>query len=138
MTRKEMFLSLVKPCAFFVAITGFLTSCGGDSQQQGAMPTQVETFTVALDSMTLYESYPATIKGKTDIEIRPQVSGFITKVHVDEGQAVKKGQLLFTIDQVQYEAAVRSAEAAVAAAESQVATARLTEENQKKLHNKID
>ena len=136
MTRKEMFLSLAKPCAFFVAITVFLTSCGGDSQQQGAMPTQVETFTVALDSMTLYQSYPATIKGKTDIEIRPQITGFITKVHVDEGQVVKKGQVLFTIDQVQYEAAVRSAEAAVAAAESQVATARLTEENQKKLHAK--
>lgn len=100
------------------------------------MPTTVETFTVALDSLTLYESYPATIKGKTDIEIRPQVQGFITKVHVDEGQTVRKGQLLFTIDQVQYEAAVRSAEAAVAAAESQVATARLTEENQKKLHTK--
>ena len=86
MTKKGMLLSLVKPCAFFVAITGFLTSCGGGSQQQGAMPTQVETFTVARDSMTLYESYPATIKGKTDIEIRPQVTGFITKVHVDEGQ----------------------------------------------------
>ena len=136
MTKKGMLLSLVKPCAFFVAITGFLTSCGGGSQQQGAMPTQVETFTVARDSMTLYESYPATIKGKTDIEIRPQVTGFITKVHVDEGQVVSKGQLLFTIDQVQYEAAVRSAQAAVAAAESQVATARLTEENQKKLHDK--
>ena len=54
------------------------------------MPTQVETFTVALDSMMLYQSYPATVKGKTDIEIRPQVTGFITKVHVDEGQVVKK------------------------------------------------
>ena len=45
-------------------------------------------------------------KGKTDIEIRPQVSGFITRVHVDEGQRVRKGQALFTIDQVQYQAAV--------------------------------
>ncbi len=136
MTKKTMLLSLAKPCAFLVAITGLLTSCGGSQQQGGAIPTVVETFTVVPDSMTLYESYPATIKGKTDIEIRPQVTGFITKVHVDEGQSVKKGQLLFTLDQVQYEAAVRAAEASVAAAESQVATARLTEENQKKLHAK--
>ena len=131
-----MILSLTKPCAFFVAIAGLLSSCGSGQQQQGAMPVQVETYTVKLDSMTLYESYPATIKGKTDIEIRPQISGFITKVHVDEGQVVKKGQLLFTIDQVQYEAAVRSAEAAVASAEAAVATAKMTTDSKKILHDK--
>ena len=136
MTKKRMILSLTKPCAFFVAIAGLLSSCGSGQQQQGAMPVQVETYTVKLDSMTLYESYPATIKGKTDIEIRPQISGFITKVHVDEGQVVKKGQLLFTIDQVQYEAAVRSAEAAVASAEAAVATAKMTTDSKKILHDK--
>ncbi len=136
MTKKRMILSLTKPCAFFVAIAGLLSSCGSGQQQQGAMPVQVETYTVKLDSMTLYESYPATIKGKTDIEIRPQISGFITKVHVDEGQVVKKGQLLFTIDQVQYEAAVRSAEAAVVSAEAAVATAKMTTDSKKILHDK--
>lgn len=136
MTKKRMILSLTKPCAFFVAIAGLLSSCGSGQQQQGAMPVQVETYTVKLDSMTLYESYPATIKGKTDIEIRPQISGFITKVHVDEGQVVKKGQLLFTIDQVQYGAAVRSAEAAVASAEAAVATAKMTTDSKKILHDK--
>lgn len=136
MTKKRMILSLTKPCAFFVAIAGLLSSCGSGQQQQGAMPVQVETYTVKLDSMTLYESYPATIKGKTDIEIRPQISGFITKVHVDEGQVVKKGQLLFTIDQVQYEAAVRSAEAAVASAEAAVASAKMTTDSKKILHDK--
>ncbi len=136
MTKKRMILSLTKPCAFFVAIAGLLSSCGSGQQQQGAMPVQVETYTVKLDSMTLYESYPATIKGKTDIEIRPQISGFITKVHVDEGQVVKKGQLLFTIDQVQYEAAVRSAEASVASAEAAVATAKMTTDSKKILHDK--
>lgn len=136
MTKKRMILSLTKSCAFFVAIAGLLSSCGSGQQQQGAMPVQVETYTVKLDSMMLYESYPATIKGKTDIEIRPQISGFITKVHVDEGQVVKKGQLLFTIDQVQYEAAVRSAEASVASAEAAVATAKMTADSKKILHDK--
>ena len=67
-------------------------------------------------TVNLKSSYPATIKGKQDVEIRPQVSGFITKVCVDEGSMVRKGQILFIIDPVQYEAAVRSAKAAVATA----------------------
>ena len=46
----------------------------------------------------LTNSYPATIKGKQDVEIRPMVSGFITKLHVDEGATVRKGQVLFSID----------------------------------------
>ena len=43
-------------------------------------------------------SYPATIKGTQDIEVRPQVSGFIVKLCVDEGATVRKGQALFQID----------------------------------------
>ena len=67
--------------------------------------------------------YPATIKGQKDVQIRPQVSGFITKVCVDEGQQVSAGQVLFVIDQVQYEAAVNQCKAAVAAAQQQVNSA---------------
>ena len=52
------------------------------------------------------------------MEIRPRVSGYITKLCVDEGSVVKKGQALFLIDKVQYEAAVRAAEAAVKGAEA--------------------
>ena len=46
------------------------------------------------------------------------VSGFITKLHVDEGSIVRKGQVLFTIDQVQYRAAVETAKASVATAKA--------------------
>ncbi len=77
-----------------------------------------------------------TIKGRTDIAIRPQVSGFITKVHVDEGQQVRKGQVLFTLDQVQYQAAVDAAQAAIRVAESAVNTAQLTADNKRRLYDK--
>ena len=94
--------------AFAAAFTGLLTACGGGSQQQmGGMPTEVTTQKIVLGTANLDESYPASIKGKKDVEIRPQVSGFITKVCVDEGQMVSAGQTLFIIDQVQLEAAVR-------------------------------
>lgn len=123
--------------ACVAAITGLLTACGsGGSQQMGNMPVQVATQKVALSTANLEESYPVTIKGKKDVEIRPQISGFITKVCVDEGQTVRAGQVLFLIDQVQVEAALRSAEAAVVSAKSQVATAQLTADNKKTLYEK--
>lgn len=119
-----------------MAVAG-LTSCGGGSQQQMQMPApQIATMTVGYGNSNLTSSYPATIKGKTDIQIRPQVSGFITKVHVDEGQHVVKGQKLFTIDQVQYQAAVDQAKSAVNSAKTAVETARLTADKKQYLYNK--
>ena len=81
-------------------------------------------------------SYPATIRGKQDVEIRPMVSGFITKLHVDEGSVVKKGQVLFTIDQVQYKAAVETAKAAVETAKAALQTQELTTQNNRELNKK--
>jgi len=61
---------------------------------------------------------PATIKGIQDVEVRPKVSGFITKLYVHEGEAVRAGQVLFVVDNAVYQSAVRQAEAAVASAQS--------------------
>lgn len=85
------------------------------------------------DSVTINESYSATIEGRQDVEIYPQISGKITRICVREGQEVNAGQLLFVIDQVPYQAAVRMATANVHAAESQVATARLERDSKKAL-----
>lgn len=62
--------------------------------------------------------YPATIRGLQDIEIRPQVSGFIVKLCVDEGATVHKGQALFQIDPTQYKAAFDQAAAGVESAKA--------------------
>lgn len=113
------------------------TSCGsGDQQQQQAPAPTIATLTVQPSSSSSENTFPATIKGKTDIAIRPQVTGFITKVHVDEGQQVKKGQTLFTLDQVQFQAAVDQALAAVNSAQTRVNTTQLTVDSKKKLFDK--
>ncbi|MDE7119450.1 MAG: efflux RND transporter periplasmic adaptor subunit, partial [Muribaculaceae bacterium] len=91
---------------------------------------------VSTGSSDLDHTYPTTIKGKTDVEIRPLVSGFVTKVNVEEGQHVRKGQTLFTLDQVQYQAAVSQAEAAVNSAKIAVDNARLQADNQRQLFEK--
>ena len=119
-----------------------LTSCGkkDDAAAQMAMMMQqtpeIAVMTLQPGNSDLSHSYAATIKGRTDIDIRPQVSGFITKVHVDEGQAVRKGQPLFTLDQVQYQAAVDQAVAQLASAKTAVETARLTAANKQRLFDK--
>lgn len=113
-----------------------LGSCGGEQQAPAKQVPQVAVMTVQTGSSDLSTSYPAIIKGKTDIDIRPQVTGFITKVHVDEGQHVRKGQVLFTLDQVQYQAAVDQAVAAVNAARTAVTTAQITADNKRRLLDK--
>ncbi len=113
-----------------------MTACGGQQQQAQAPTPEIATITVDYGNSDLESAYPATIKGRTDIDIRPQVTGFITKVHVDEGQQVKKGQVLFTLDQVQFQAAVDQAQAAVKVAETGVQTAQLTADNKRTLFDK--
>lgn len=112
-----------------------LVGCGNKTQIPQASNEYVVR-EIKTTECNLSTSYPATIKGIQDIEIRPKVSGFITKVHVDEGDFVRRGQVLFSIDRVQYEAAVKSAEAAVRVARTAVSTQKLTVKNKKMLHEK--
>lgn len=132
---KTIALSTLSVIALSAAL---LTSCGKSGNQQGmqAPAPQIATQTVELGSSDLNNVFPATIKGHTDIEIRPQVSGFITKVHVDEGQRVSKGQVLFTLDQVQFQAAVDQAQAAVNAARTALQSAQLTADSKQHLRDK--
>ena len=117
------------------ALTAVLASCGGG--KSGGKPNfgdnEYAVRTVQGQNADLKTTYPATIKGVQDVEIRPKVSGFITKLCVKEGQQVKAGQLLFVIDNVTYAAAVRQAKASVNAAKAQLNTARLTYNNSEKL-----
>ena len=112
-----------------------LFSCGQSDKTTGKVP-EFAVITVETTTANLTNSYPATIRGKQDVEIRPMVSGFITKLHVDEGSVVRKGQVLFSIDPVQYQAAVNSAKAAVETAKAAVNTQELTVNNKRELNKK--
>lgn len=90
--------------------------------------------TLKREDRQLTEQYAAVIRGRQDVEVRPQVSGTITQVRVEEGAKVKRGQILFIIDQVPYKAAVEVAKAAVATAEAAEETARQTLEGKQMLY----
>lgn len=119
-----------------LTITLGAVSCGKqEGQSQAALP-EIATMEVTLTDAENANEYPAVIKGKTDIEVRPQVSGYITQVCVDEGQEVRKGQKLFVLDQVQYQAAVDNALAQVNSAQTRVKTARMTADTKRQLLEK--
>ena len=127
----------IKNVLFVAALAAIatLTSCG--SKSKGGLPNfgddEYAVTTIGTSSAALQTTYPATIKGIQDVEVRPKVSGFITKVFVHEGQTVSAGQTLFTIDSETYQAAVRQCQAAVNTAKAQMNTAKLTYQNNKKL-----
>lgn len=95
--------------------------------------TNYKTMKVTKSDLHLNSSYSARIKGRQDIDIMPQVSGKIQKLCVKEGDHVKKGQLLFVIDQVPYRAALNTALANERQAQAALATAKLTYDNNREL-----
>lgn len=106
----------------------FMASCGNKTakQEAGNMPPQAyPVFKVITQTTTLTTVYPATLQGEQNIEIRPKIDGYIEQIYVDEGAAVKKGQLLFRINAPQYQQDVNTASAAINSAEADVSAAEL-------------
>ena len=119
--KNRYLLSMKSRIVLFAFCVALLSSCGNKGNDTGKAP-EYAVQELQKTTANLTTAYPATIKGKQDVEIRPQVSGFITKLCVDEGATVRKGQVLFIVDPTQYEAAVRTAKAAVATAEYSACT----------------
>lgn len=122
--------------ALFAVGVSLLTACGNSQGGMKLGDSEYAVMAVNSSSSDQTTSYPATIRGTQDIEVRPQVSGFIVKLCVDEGATVRKGQALFEIDPTQYKAAYNQAKAAVEMAQANVSTLELTEKNKKELYNK--
>lgn len=109
-----------------VALCLAVTSSCQQKRQETAEQTSFKTMVVSRSDKELSTSYSASIKGKQDIDIYPQVAGKIQRLCVREGDKVSRGQLLFVIDQVPYRAALATALAAEKSAQAQLASALLT------------
>jgi len=108
-----------------VALIMLLPACGRKQESEQTISQTYPTITVDKQSVELLSVYPVTIKGKEDIEIRPRIDGFIDAIYVDEGAAVKKGQVLFRINSPQAEQALTTAKANIQSAKAQVNTAKV-------------
>ena len=113
-----------------MAVLPLLTACKEERQSEGE---KYKIFTVEPIDQTLTSNYTATLRGRQFVEVRPQVSGIITEIRIDEGDVVHKGQTLFIIDQVPYKAALETAVANVRSAEAKLATAQLSAESKEAL-----
>ncbi len=93
-------------------LTLITASCGGNNKKSRQFPTvKVTSYTVQKKQVPYYEEYPAKVVALNQVEIRPEVSGYITGIYFDDGQYVNKGDTLYAIDQQQYKAAYDVAKA---------------------------
>lgn len=116
------------------AIALLSTACQQEQQQRPAQ--QYATFTAQKQDRQVIDSYSASIRGRQDVSVMPQVGGTLTDIRVNEGDKVRKGQVMFIIDQVPYRAALETAKANVEAAKAQVAQAQLSYDSKKTLREK--
>lgn len=85
----------------------FIAACNSNKAPEipaAPPPVKVTVQPVTLADAVYYDEYPATINPLNQVELRPQVSGFITGVHFKDGDRVRKGQLLYSIDAQLYAA----------------------------------
>ena len=111
-----------------------LAGCNQPKTQTAVKESYYETMEVTLSDRTLTTGYSAAISGVQTVEIRPQVSGMITDILIEEGESVTKGQVLFVIDQTPYKAAYEIAVANVKSAEAALSTAKLILNSNKNLY----
>lgn len=134
-TMRKSMITLNRKWIRLIGIVGctvWMASCK-QATDAGVKPSFAIMEVKAADK-ELSTSYSATIRGRQDIDIYPQVSGTIEKLCVTEGQTVRRGQLLFVIDQIPYRAALKTAVANVEAARAAMATSELTYNSNKELY----
>ncbi|WP_185974410.1 efflux RND transporter periplasmic adaptor subunit [Litoribacter populi] len=102
-------LVLLGLCAVF-------SSCGEEKEEDES--TVVETVKVRKAAVNFTQQYPATVTALEEVELRADVNGYVTRINIEEGQRVKKGQLLYQIDQTRFAARKEQAESALAIAKS--------------------
>lgn len=120
--------------AMLLGASVVLVACGGGMPTP--TPESYETVTIKKEDITVPIKFSAKLKGETDVTITPQVSGQLMRICVTEGDQVKKGQVLFVIDQRDAQLELESAQANLQAAIAQENSAKIEYESNKNLYEK--
>lgn len=130
-------MNRISIATFILLGAGALASCGGGSKKPQQMPggqaIPVSTAAVGEEIVTGTEEFPGTIVPLNQTELRAEVSGYITGIHVQDGATVSKGQKLYEIDRTRYAAARDQASSSLAIAEANVARVKRDLERYEKL-----
>lgn len=106
-----------------VVFFAFLSACASKSAPPPAAPPTVTVATPTQQELNEWDDYVGRVAPLEEVEIRSQVTGFLSSIHFRDGQIVNKGDLLFIIDQRPFQAALDQAKAGVAEATSRIAQA---------------
>lgn len=122
----------------FIAVILFATSCKNENQpaMQGPPPVPVMVQQVSTSDAIYYDEYPAIVRALNEVELRAQVNGYITGIHFKEGDKVKKGQRLYSIDQQQSQATYQQALANLSVQETNLVRAEKDVERYRELQKK--
>lgn len=106
-------------------LTGMIAGCDdGVAQNAPPPPPEVSVASVIVKPVSQWDSYNGRVEAVESVQLRPRVTGYIDKVNYREGEEVKKGQVLFTIDDRTWRAALEQARAELARARSEASLAR--------------
>lgn len=101
-----------------VVLTAMTACTGHSSKTEGGEVPEIAVATVQTDSITIYKTYPGTVTAMNHVDLVPRASGNLTGIYFNGGDRVRKGQVLFTIEDTQYRNAVQQASAQLTTAES--------------------
>ena len=111
-----------------ISVATVLYSCANSSATPGMQqqpPPALPVVPVTTTTATTFREYPASLEGKVNVEIRPQVEGYLDKIFVDEGAYVRTGQPLFKIDARTYNESLNNAKSSLLAAQANVSKAQV-------------
>ncbi len=94
----------------FTLSTIWMSACKGPADNKPNMPVPVNLYEVQPEEAVYFDQYPGNVVALNEVQLRSEVSGFITAISFEEGQPVRKGQKLYVIEQSKYSAAYAQAE----------------------------
>jgi membrane fusion protein (multidrug efflux system) len=124
---KSIFANMPGGLIYSVVVMALLSGCGASvaSSEMKQPVTALPVLNISTIPATTYREYTATLEGKVNVEIRPQVEGVLDKIYVDEGAFVKAGQPLFKINDRPYQEQLSNANATLQAAQANMEKAQL-------------
>lgn len=108
----------MKKVYFLLLLSAIIFSCKKGDKQQAMPPQPFEVYEIQAKSVPIYEEFVGQIYGEKDIPIRARVEGFLEGIHFNEGERVKKGQLLYSIDPDPFQEKVVAEESKVSEAQT--------------------
>jgi RND family efflux transporter MFP subunit len=116
-SRQGVFTAGTVSLSLVVLGGSFLAGCGS-KETPPPLPPSVTVAAPEMREVTVYKTFPSTLQGVSEVEIRARASGYLEKTNFNEGSFVNKGDLLFIIEQAPYKLAVESSQADLERAEA--------------------